>query len=55
MTDEIDLRFLAEQSKRSDTGNEMKVDSAKFRDLTNAVTEQLRRDAATNDGRRGGR
>jgi membrane protease subunit HflK len=51
----LPLDKLAEQSKRSDTGNEMKVDSANFRDLTNAVTEQLRRDAATNDGRRGGR
>jgi membrane protease subunit HflK len=51
----LPLDKLAEQSKRSSTANEVKVDSANFRDLTNAVTEQLRRDAAVSDGRRGGR
>lgn len=51
----LPLDKLAEQSKRSTTGTELRVDSASFRDLTNAVTEQLRRDAAISDNRRGGR
>ena len=34
---------------------DMKVDSSNIRELTNAVTEQLRRDAAATGNRRGGR
>ena len=34
---------------------EVKVDSSNLRELTNAVTEQLRRDAAASSNRRGGR
>jgi len=51
----LPLDKLAEQSKASSTPNDVKLDSANFRDLTNAVTEQLRRDAAASDSRRGGR
>ena len=51
----LPLDKLAEQSKRSNSTSDVKVDSANFRDLTNAVTEQLRRDAAVSEGRRGGR
>lgn len=51
----LPLDKLAEQSQRSSSSAGLKVDSSNIRELTNAVTEQLRRDAAANDGRRGGR
>ncbi len=37
------------------TSREVKIDSSNIRELTNAVTEQLRRDAAAAGSRRGGR
>lgn len=51
----LPLDKLAEQSQRTSSSAGLKVDSSNIRELTNAVTEQLRRDAAANDGRRGGR
>ena len=51
----LPLDKLAEQSQRSSASKEQGMDSTSFRELTNAVTEQLRRDAAATDGRRGGR
>jgi len=51
----LPLDKLAEQSKRSNAVNEVRLDSTHLRELTNAVTEQLRRDAAASDSRRGGR
>jgi|AntAceMinimDraft_11_1070367.scaffolds.fasta_scaffold00761_3 membrane protease subunit HflK len=53
----LPLDKLAERSQRAGTGNVrgMDSDSAGFRELTNAVTEQLRKDAAASDDRRGGR
>ena len=51
----LPLDKLAEQSQRTTAGGSVKVDSSNIRELTNAVTEQLRRDAAATDGRRGGR
>lgn len=51
----LPLDKLAEQSKRGNTSGELRMDSATFRELTNAVTEQLRRDAAATETRRGGR
>ncbi|MCB1704413.1 MAG: FtsH protease activity modulator HflK [Halioglobus sp.] len=52
----LPLDKLAEQSQRSaSSAGQIKVDSSNIRELTNAVTEQLRRDAAASDSRRGGR
>lgn len=51
----LPLDKLAEQSQRTSSAGGLKVDSSNIRELTNAVTEQLRRDAAASDGRRGGR
>jgi membrane protease subunit HflK len=51
----LPLDKLAEQGKRTTAAGSVKVDSSNIRELTNAVTEQLRRDAAATDGRRGGR
>jgi membrane protease subunit HflK len=51
----LPLDKLAERSQRSTASGELKMDSSNVRELTNAVTEQLRRDAAATDGRRGGR
>jgi membrane protease subunit HflK len=51
----LPLDKLAEQSVRTSSGGEVRVDSSNFRELTNAVTEQLRRDAAATGTRRGGR
>jgi len=53
----LPLDKLAERSQRASSGNVrgMDSDSAGFRELTNAVTEQLRKDAAASDDRRGGR
>ena len=51
----LPLDKLAEQSQGRATRN-VNVDSSNLRELTNAVTEQLRRDAAAAGGtRRGGR
>jgi len=51
----LPLDKLAEQSQIRSTGN-VNIDSSNIRELTNAVTEQLRRDAAaTGTSRRGGR
>ena len=51
----LPLDKLDEQSQRSSSAGQIKMDSANVRELTNAVTEQLRRDAAASDSRRGGR
>ncbi len=51
----LPLDKLTEQSQRASTAGNFKVDSSNIRELTNAVTEQLRRDAAVTGGRRGGR
>jgi membrane protease subunit HflK len=51
----LPLDKMAEQSQRTNTAGELKMDSSTFRELTNAVTEQLRRDAAATDSRRGAR
>jgi modulator of FtsH protease HflK len=49
----LPLDKLTEQSQRANTESEVSLDSARIRELTNAVTEQLRRDAAATEGRRG--
>lgn len=50
----LPLDKMAEQGQRTSTTGELKMDSSTFRELTNAVTEQLRRDAAAaTDSRRG--
>jgi membrane protease subunit HflK len=51
----LPLDKLAEQGQRTQSTEEVKLNSSNIRELTNAVTEQLRRDAAATDGRRGGR
>ena len=52
----LPLDKLAAQSPRvSGADGQLRVDSSNIRELTNAVTEQLRRDAAVSDRRRGGR
>ncbi|CAA0090588.1 Modulator of FtsH protease HflK [Halioglobus japonicus] len=51
----LPLDKLAERSQSSSAPGAIKVDSSTIRELTNAVNEQMRRDAAVNDGRRGGR
>ena len=51
----LPLDKLAERSQGSSAPGAIKVDSSTIRELTNAVTEQLRRDAAVSEGRRGGR
>jgi membrane protease subunit HflK len=53
----LPLDKLAEQSKVRSTSGSATVDSATLRELTNQVTEQLRRDAAASgsSSRRGGR
>jgi modulator of FtsH protease HflK len=51
----LPLDKLAEQSQRASASKAQDLDSASFRELTNAVTEQLRRDATASEGRRGGR
>ena len=51
----LPLDKLSASSGGKSAGRELKVDSSNIRELTNAVTEQLRRDAAATDGRRGGR
>lgn len=49
----LPLDKMAEQSQRTSPTGELKMDSSTVRELTNAVTEQLRRDAAATDSRRG--
>ncbi len=52
----LPLDKLASQGPRVNGGDgQLKVDSSNIRELTNAVTEQLRRDAAVSERRRGGR
>lgn len=51
----LPLDKLAERSQRTNSGGGFDVNSSNIRELTNAVTEQLRNDAAVTDGRRGGR
>jgi modulator of FtsH protease HflK len=51
----LPLDKLAERSQSSSAPGAIKVDSSTIRELTNAVTEQLRRDAAVSESRRGGR
>jgi membrane protease subunit HflK len=51
----LPLDQLTKRNSRGSAAGAVKVDSSNIRELTNAVTEQLRRDAAATDGRRGGR
>jgi membrane protease subunit HflK len=51
----LPLDKLTEQSQRAAAPGAVSMDSSNIRELTNAVTEQLRSDAAATDGRRGGR
>jgi membrane protease subunit HflK len=51
----LPLDKLVNQSATSSRSNRLTVDSSNIRELTNAVTEQLRRDAAAASERRGGR
>ena len=50
----LPLDRMAERSASAGT-RDVSVDSSNIRELTNAVTEQLRRDAAAAGNRRGGR
>lgn len=49
----LPLDKLTQQNQRANAAGEARLDSANIRELTNAVTEQLRADAAAADGRRG--
>ena len=49
----LPLDKLTEQSQRASTQGEVRLDGSNIRELTNAVTEQLRSDAAATQGRRG--
>ncbi|HEY6130425.1 MAG TPA: FtsH protease activity modulator HflK, partial [Halioglobus sp.] len=51
----LPLDKLTSQDQGPSTPGEVSLDSSNVRELTNAVTEQLRRDAAVTEGRRGGR
>lgn len=51
----LPLDKLAERTQRNTSGRGVELNSSNIRELTNAVTEQLRNDAAVSDGRRGGR
>ena len=51
----LPLDKLATQAAAAASVQELRVDSSNIRELTNAVTEQLRRDAAVSNSRRGGR
>lgn len=51
----LPLDKLTEQGQRGGAVQKFRIDSSNIRELTNAVTEQLRRDAAVSEGRRGGR
>jgi modulator of FtsH protease HflK len=49
----LPLDKLSQQNQRAGSQGEARLDSTNIRELTNAVTEQLRADAAAADGRRG--
>ncbi len=49
----LPLDKMTEQSQRASTQGEARLDSSNIREITNAVTEQLRSDAAAAPGRRG--
>ena len=51
----LPLDKMAERASSSPRARELQVDSSTIRELTDAVTEQLRRDAAAQQNRRGGR
>jgi membrane protease subunit HflK len=51
----LPLDKLTQQSQRAAATGEVSLDSSNIRELTNAVTEQLRSDAAATDGSRRGR
>jgi membrane protease subunit HflK len=51
----LPLDKLGSSSSGGGVTREINADSSNFRELTNAVTEQLRRDAAAGGNRRGGR
>ncbi|MEM9255699.1 MAG: FtsH protease activity modulator HflK [Pseudomonadota bacterium] len=51
----LPLDQLATQSAAAGAARELRIDSSNLRELTNAVTEQIRRDAASVGTRRGGR
>jgi len=51
----LPLDKLAQPSTGSSSGHTVKLDSSTLREITNAVTDQLRRDAATSGNIRGGR
>jgi len=51
----LPLDKLTEQGQRATPKSAVSLDSSDIRELTNAVTEQLRSDAAATEGRRGGR
>jgi membrane protease subunit HflK len=50
----LPLDKMAERAASMPRGREISLDSATIRELTDAVTEQLRRDAAAQQNRRGG-
>jgi membrane protease subunit HflK len=49
----LPLDKLSQQNQRAGSQGEARLDTSNIRELTNAVTEQLRADAAAADGRRG--
>jgi membrane protease subunit HflK len=49
----LPLDKLSQQNPRAGSAGEARLDNSTIRELTNAVTEQLRADAAAADGRRG--
>jgi len=49
----LPLDKLSQQSQRASAAGDVRLDSSHIRELTNAVTEQLRADAAAADSRRG--
>ncbi|MCB1675853.1 MAG: FtsH protease activity modulator HflK [Halioglobus sp.] len=51
----LPLDKLTSSAASGSTARAFKIDSSNIRELTNAVTEQLRRDAAASGNRRGGR
>jgi len=51
----LPLDKMAPAAVAGGAGRGLNIDSSNIRELTNAVTEQLRRDAAATDNRRGGR
>jgi membrane protease subunit HflK len=51
----LPLDKMAGAASRSSSGGRMEIDRNTLREITDAVTEQLRRDAAAQNNRRGGR